>query len=509
MRSRRFGWMLAGCWIATCAMASTEDADLAALRKEFESYRQATEARIRALEEQLADRSPTAPESPGEPKTPVETPSEQAPDTAALSPEERAKIRELIDRATLDFEFHGYLRSGYGVDDRGRTLSPFGAPYAGAKYRLGNESDTYLETTFLTRTAPELSGEATFETTLTLAYSTPNSDNNDYGSDVSLREVYAVAKNVTDYPMSFWAGQRYYSRYDVHMSDFYYRDMSGYGGGVSDIALGNDFGKLSVAWLGGSIDDLDSDGRKLRYDQMNVNSLDTSLTDLPMPWGTLDAHFTLSYLKGGTIEDRSNHQQLEIEDGNGAACSLMYKIPVRETGKNVFCFQYGQGAAAAFRATLTAPNGFEYVPGVNDSVDTKELVTWRLLDNVVFDLNEKWSLRAAVIAERRELGSKRFGRVHWYSAGIRPIYRFNRYFSLATEAGYDYTDREDDASGRVFKLTVAPQITPNWSFLDRPSLRAYATYGWWSDAFGGEVAQPSYPTDRKGLSVGMQLESWW
>src|SRR5215510_5119554 len=48
----------------------------------------------------------------------------------------------------LGFRFHGYLRSGFGVDGTGKGQQPFQAPLAPAKYRLGNEAETYLETTF-------------------------------------------------------------------------------------------------------------------------------------------------------------------------------------------------------------------------------------------------------------------------------------------------------------------------------------------------------------------------
>ena len=43
------------------------------------------------------------------------------------------------------FEFHGYLRSGAGVNSRGGQQVYFEAPGAPAKYRLGNETDTYGE----------------------------------------------------------------------------------------------------------------------------------------------------------------------------------------------------------------------------------------------------------------------------------------------------------------------------------------------------------------------------
>jgi hypothetical protein len=49
---------------------------------------------------------------------------------------------------TPGFRFHGYLRSGFGVDENGKGQQPFIAPLAGSKYRLGNEAESYLESTF-------------------------------------------------------------------------------------------------------------------------------------------------------------------------------------------------------------------------------------------------------------------------------------------------------------------------------------------------------------------------
>ena len=43
------------------------------------------------------------------------------------------------------FEFHGYFRSGYGLNGKGGQQVAFIAPGADAKYRLGNEAETYGE----------------------------------------------------------------------------------------------------------------------------------------------------------------------------------------------------------------------------------------------------------------------------------------------------------------------------------------------------------------------------
>jgi maltoporin len=58
------------------------------------------------------------------------------------------KIKKLEEQVKA-FEFHGYLRSGYGLNGRGGQQLAFQAPGAGAKFRLGNEAETYGELIFV------------------------------------------------------------------------------------------------------------------------------------------------------------------------------------------------------------------------------------------------------------------------------------------------------------------------------------------------------------------------
>src|SRR4030095_17031746 len=53
-------------------------------------------------------------------------------------------VKKLYD-LPRPLEFHGYLRSGLGLNGEGGKMEAFKAPGAGAKYRLGNEADTYGE----------------------------------------------------------------------------------------------------------------------------------------------------------------------------------------------------------------------------------------------------------------------------------------------------------------------------------------------------------------------------
>src|SRR4029450_13961526 len=123
------------------------------------------------------------------------------------------------------FRFHGYLRSGFGVDGDGKGQQPFIAPLAGSKYRLGNEAESYLESTFDYGALSEGENPAFFDTRVTLAYVAPTSQSSSFATTFSLREAYALARGVwaAQPRAAFWAGARFYDRYDVHLTDFWYR----------------------------------------------------------------------------------------------------------------------------------------------------------------------------------------------------------------------------------------------------------------------------------------------
>ena len=57
-------------------------------------------------------------------------------------------LKTLQSQNFENFGFYGYFRSGFGLDSKGKAMAPFQAPNAEAKYRLGNEAETYLEAAF-------------------------------------------------------------------------------------------------------------------------------------------------------------------------------------------------------------------------------------------------------------------------------------------------------------------------------------------------------------------------
>jgi maltoporin len=407
----------------------------------------------------------------------------------------------------LGFRFHGYLRSGFGVDGTGKGQQPFIAPLAGSKYRLGNEAETYMESTFNYGATSEGDDPAYFDTRVTLAYVTPTSQSNTFATTFSLREGYGIARRIwaAQPEATFWAGARFYDRSDVHITDFWYRDPSGFGGGIEDVALG-DRSRLAVAWIGGTQDQLDPNGTvpKSELFRFNKNTFDIKFYGWQVGRARASVAIDLSTFNGDEVT--TSGAPIVVEDSFGTSGTAFLELPFTG-GRNKTSLQYGTGAAYDFRSVLTPPAGRTFVPG--EHVRTDDLWQVRILDDFLLEQRGPWALQLLALYQQLENGADSNSRIHWVSLGGRPVRRLGRFFSLATEAGWDYTVQGDLPGGSLFKLTVAPQITPEMKFLSRPSLRAFATWAHWSDTFRGSIAATTDPNAVHGAAFGVQLETWW
>jgi maltoporin len=408
----------------------------------------------------------------------------------------------------LGFRFHGYLRSGFGVDGTGKGQQPFQAPLAPAKYRLGNEAETYLETSFAYGVTSEDEDPAYFNTRITLAYVTPTSQSNTFATTFSLREAFAVARRVWEAQpnATFWAGARFYDRHEVHMLDFWYRDPSGFGGGIEDISVGEQ-NRLAFSWMGGSQDELDSNGsvpEDQRY-RLNKNTFEARAYGFAVGRSQLSFAFNLAHFNGDEVVTAEG-PSIVLEDSVGVSGQVIAEWPFTG-GRYKTALQYGTGAASNFKSVLGRPPGRTPVPG--EVVEIDDLWQFRFVNDFLLEQRGRWQLQAVAIFQELDNGAASNNRVRWVSLGARPVYQLGRFFSVATEAGWDHTKQSDLPGGSLFKLTVAPQITPNLSFFSRPSLRAFATWAHWSDSFRGSVAPAAYPNAVRGAAFGVQLESWW
>ena len=431
----------------------------------------------------------------------------QQPDSPASPPTQAEPVGPADPAGPTGFRFHGYLRSGFGVDGNGKGQQPFAAPLAGSKYRLGNEAETYLETTFAYGAVTDEPEPAWFDTRITIAYVTPTSQSNNFTTTFSLREAYALARGV--WPgqphATFWAGARFYDRHDAHITDFYYRDPSGFGGGVEDVALGPS-SKLAVAWIGGSQDQLDPNGTVPPDElfRLNKNTLDARVYAIPAGRARLSFALDLSHFNGDQMA--TDGAPILIDDSVGLAGTAIAEWPFTG-GRYKVALQYGTGAASDFRSVLSRPLGRTFVPGEHVRLD--DLWQFRIVNDLLIDQRGPWELQALGVYQEYENGAAAHSRIRWISLGARPVRRMSRHASIAAEAGWDHTVQSDLPGGSLFKLTVAPQITPAFKFLSRPSLRAFATWARWSDSFRGKVAPASYPDGVAGSAFGVQIESWW
>jgi maltoporin len=389
------------------------------------------------------------------------------------------------------FEFHGYVRSGFGLNGRGGHQVAFQAPGAGAKYRLGNEDETYAELIFVNNWInPEREVDRPwFQSEFMVEFVTTNATTFAATDTFHLREAFVQAGNLwSALPKAkLWAGERYYRRQDIHINDFYTVDMSGYGGGIEDVGVG--VGKLALAAIGAADDAITT--QRGTYSKL---SLDLRWYDVPVPLGKLALWFSGAYARGGTREDGS-----VIEDAHGWAAGIKHLSLRLLGGYNNLLIAYGRGVSSNFRADVPLPT-----PNASDA--------WRLLltDHLLLEPNEYFSIMPAVIYQRMRTGEPADGTSEWFSLGARPIVHFTDYASLAVEGGLDWVKSGRGLyQGALRKLTIAPQVAVGRTFFSRPVARLFVTYADWSNGLRGYVGGEPYVARTRGVTYGVHAETWW
>src|SRR5215472_16693769 len=395
------------------------------------------------------------------------------------------------------FEFHGYFRSGYGLNSEGGQQVAFQAPGAGAKYRLGNETETYGEFIFVNNWVnPEHdSNKAWFKTEVMIEANTTDSAsysnfNHGIGNDqFRLREAFVRAGNIFESQPNakFWAGERYYRRQHIEINDFYPLDMSGYGAGFEDLNLGR--GKLAVGFLAGARPDIQTaDGNYVK------SNIDVRFYDVKAPGGTLAGWFDFASGKGGTTSGGE-----VIPTSNGYAVGIRHQRLEWHGGYHALGIQYGTGPASNFSTSIDDPTRF-----VNSTA------RFLLTENVLFQPNDKFAIMPIFILQRTKDGNPQHGWDQWVSFGARPEVFFTKYLSLAFEGGFDHTrSSTGQYEGWLRKFTIAPQIGAGRQFFSRPVLRAFVTYANWSDSLRGFVGGTPFQNRTHGLTYGLQAETWW
>jgi len=418
------------------------------------------------------------------------------------------KIEKLQEREGI-FEFHGYFRSGYGLNSVGGQQVAFEAPGAEAKYRLGNEAETYAELIFVNNWVnPDHNADkAWFRSEFMVEANTSNSENyapvgNSVGADqYRFREAFVQTGNVFESQphAKFWAGERYYRRQHVDSDDFYPLDMSGYGGGVEDVNIG--VGKMAVAFLNAARPDVVTENGNLAK-----SNIDVRLYDLKGPVGLWGLWFDYATSKGGTITSSTAPgvtSLTKIPTSDGYAFGFKHEQLEWHGGYNTFMIQYGTGAASNFSNPgngTTIPNPTPYINFSRQFLFTEQMV---------FQPNDKFAVMPIFVFQRTKDGNPQHDWVQWASFGVRPEVFFTKHLSLTGDCGFDHTHLPGSYDGWLRKCTIAPQIGPDRKFFGRPVLRAFLTYANWSDGFQGFVGGVPFENRTHGFTYGLQAEHWW
>jgi len=399
-------------------------------------------------------------------------------------------ITELKQRVKA-FEFHGYIRSGQGLNGEGGQMVAFQAPGSGAKYRLGNEAETYGEMIFVNNwiNPSRDPDKAWMKTEVLVEANTTQASTYASTDQFRFREAFVEVGNVLDSNPSaqFWAGERYYRRLNIDINDFYILDTSGYGGGVENLDV--KIGQMSVAYLGGAKDDLiTSNGIYPK------SLLDVRLYGIKTPVGQLGVWYDYSYSKGGTLADGT-----QVPSTGGWAIGLGHTRQEWLGGYNRISMQYGVGNAANFSTSIDEPT--VYLPNAH---------TFRFTDSAVIQPNDKFAVQPVFIYQSQTDGNPANGTSTWVSLGARPVWFFTDHVSLAFEAGFDHTNNGAGLyDGWLRKFTLAPQIGAGRKFFSRPVLRAFVTYANWSQGLEGYIGGPAYKYKTTGWNFGVQGETWW
>ncbi len=422
----------------------------------------------------------------------------QVPATPSYDQLRDAETRiETLEKEVKSFEFHGYFRAGYGLNSVGGQQVAFQAPGAEAKYRLGNEAETYAELIFVNNWLnPEhipdnvwLRTEFMVEANTTNSASYANFSGGIGNDNFRLREAFVQAGNVLKVlpDAKFWAGERYYRRYQIHISDFYILDMSGYGGGIEDVDV--KIGKVAVAFLAGARPDVVTDNGN--YTKINF---DVRLYDVPVPLGKLGVWANLAISPGGQTQAGNS-----IPSATGYAFGISHQRLEWIGGYNWFSIQYGKGPARNFSTAVEDP-----------TADLKDAERFRIAEHALFQPSNVFAIMGEVVYEMNRSGKPGEPWSKWVSLGARPVVFFNELFSVAFEAGFDYTHSGDGKyNGWLRKFTLAPQLGAGRKFFSRPVLRAFITYANWSEGLRGYVGGDAFKNATNGLTYGVQAESWW
>ncbi|MFN7958801.1 MAG: carbohydrate porin [Holophagaceae bacterium] len=427
-------------------------------------------------------------------------------------------------------EIHGYTRAGVGRSSNGGEQVSFflantgGSPTGGPGYRLGNETDNYLELAVDVKAYEK--GNTNFKLHFRPAFrqyyqvrdASADAGGNADGvkapspnQQIWVREAWGEATGIfgnsgTFKDASLWAGRRFYMRQDLHMRDQWYWNNSGDGVGIENIDFG--FMKMHYAYIqhdsgavqAGPWNDGAQTGALNPYSQwaggnsaIAVGSHDLRVSDIKL-WTGGSLTLGIQYNDARTATAKDN----QTNDNKGTQFNVILNQAGVLGGDN--------------RVYATWGNGSTFWNWYNPDVKT-ENTWWHIMDIFYIKPAKNLEMQGTVQYRKQNGKGSMAGNTNtWISAGVRPVYFFTKHFSVAYEVGFDKLkfDNEDE-SRKLLKNTIALQWSPQASFWSRPVIRLFATRADWNKNANNwnKVGEGQFGTSLQGMTFGAQVEAWW
>ncbi|WP_306331138.1 maltoporin LamB [Vibrio injensis] len=373
-------------------------------------------------------------------------------------------------------DFNGYMRAGTAISNHGTGDQAFEKNGVG---RLGNEDDNYYEFGF----AKELkTGEQTWKVESMIA----SSDEGKSGwesKEINVAQFNVQAKGLfaSDPDAVLWAGKRYYQRKDIHITDFYFLNTSGTGGGIENVSIGDQ--KLSVALI--------QDGA---HENSTGYIFDARLANIGV-WDNASLELAVAY---NFATDKDNVSE-QADDGVLLSAILHQGL---SNGFNQTILQYGTNGYGNQVADFGSGAWYNRGTSANNDASAFRLINWG-----VMSLGEQWEMgHQLAYMNGSDISAAKLS-TDQYSAVVRPMYKWNDTMRTVFEAGYHGGKKAAGTETEDFghaKLTVAQAWAMGDSFWSRPELRVYGSY-----------LHDTKNDDRFGTGndsefvVGVQVEAWW
>ena len=428
--------------------------------------------------------------------------------------EQRLADVEAHAEGDLGLSLDAYARSGLLLDSHGKSapggpfLTPAGST-GGAVGRLGNEPDTYVETTLNYKQRFDNGARSHYRMMLADSVTTSN-DWTAEESNLNVRQAYVQFSELPSFTGAFedakiWAGKRFdRDNFDIHWLDSDIIFLAGTGAGVYDIRLNDDW-TSNVSLYGRSFSDFPIVSRENPDLTGSTDNLVFTLNNHIGDWQWM--------VNGLSANDNDRR-----DTGNDAsAADTGFHTMLAYHGNSFFGLGEGSFKAAALHGQGLGAE-VKSLGADGDLLD--EARTSRLAVYGTTYVAPDWRLAPAMLAQHSTDRYARGDSYDWVTLNARLANELTDNFEMQYEASYQWMDLDpkgyqgnNAVDGDYAKLTVAPTFKPQvGGFWQRPEIRLFASWSDWDEALNGFTNGDALGDDSftgSEWTFGTQMEVWF